>query len=316
MDVVHAAEMPWGESLVAQRGGGDVAHKRLFEGQEGSPDHYMLVMSKEPKSFFSPRHRHPWDQIRYCLEGKIPISKGVFVEGGEIAYFPESVHYGPQEGGEDRIVVLLQFGGASGQGFIGADRVKQARLELAKDGRFEHGVYTFDTAQGRKKRDSYEAIWLHVMGGELSYALPVYKTPIIMRPQALPWLRTSEADVSAKSIGVFPHRGLSMSAWRIKAGARHEIPASRALRLLFITDGNATTAAGELRRWSTVRLHDGERAELLAKSCLELLELSVQPVSELMLKILQATDLAAASADRDRTIRDGHQRGRRGAHAP
>jgi hypothetical protein len=139
MDIVHAAEMPWGESLVAQRGGGDVAHKRLFEGEEGSPDHYMLVMAREPKSFFSPRHRHPWDQIRDCLEGKIPIAKGVFVEGGEIAYFPESVRYGPQEGGEDRIVVLLQFGGASGQGFIGADRVKQARLELAKEGRFEGG---------------------------------------------------------------------------------------------------------------------------------------------------------------------------------
>jgi len=45
----------------------------------------------------------------------------LFVEGGEIAYFPESAHYGPQEGGDDRIVVLLQFGGASGQGFIGVD---------------------------------------------------------------------------------------------------------------------------------------------------------------------------------------------------
>jgi hypothetical protein len=275
--------MPWGESLVAQRGGGDVAHKRLFEGEEGSPDHYMLVMAKEPKSFFSPRHRHPWDQIRYCLEGKIPIAKGVFVEGGEIGYFPESVRYGPQEGGEDRIVVLLQFGGAAGQGFIGADRVKQARLELAKDGRFEDGVYTRDVAQGRKNRDAYEAIWLHVMGGELSYALPVYKTPIIMRPDALPWLPTSEAGVSAKSIGIFPHRGLSMSAWRIEPGAGHQIPASRALRLLFVTDGNGTAGAAELRRWSTVRLRDGEGEELLAKSRLDLLELTVRPVSELKL---------------------------------
>ena len=74
MDVVHAGEMPWGESLVAQRAGGEVAHKRLFEGEEGSPDNYMLVMSKEPKSFFSPRHRHPWDQIRFCLDGKVPIA--------------------------------------------------------------------------------------------------------------------------------------------------------------------------------------------------------------------------------------------------
>jgi hypothetical protein len=281
MDLVDAAEMPWGESLVAQRGGGDVAHKRLFEGEEGSPDHYMLVMSREPKSFFSPRHRHPWDQIRYCLEGKIPIAKGVFVEGGEIAYFPEGVHYGPQEGGEDRIVVLLQFGGASGQGFIGPDRVTRARLELAKDGRFEGGVYTRDTTQGRKNRDAYEAIWLHVMGGELTYAPPVYKTPIIMRPEALPWLATSEPGVSAKAIGFFPHRGLSMSAWRIEPGGRRAIPASRALRFLFVTDGDGTTDAGELRRWSAVRLHEGEGAQLLARSRLELLELTVRPVSEL-----------------------------------
>jgi hypothetical protein len=241
----------------------------------------MLVMAKEPHSFFSPRHRHPWDQIRYCLEGKIPIAKGVFVEGGEIAYFPESVPYGPQEGGEDRIVVLLQFGGASGQGFIGADRVKQARLELAKHGRFEGGVYTRDDTQVRKNRDAYEAIWLHVMGGEVSYALPAYKTPIVMRPEALPWLPTRETGVSARSIGIFPHRGLSMSAWRIEPGARHEISASRALRLLFVTGGNGTIGAGELRRWSTIRLQDGEGAELLAKDRLDLLELTVQRVSEL-----------------------------------
>jgi hypothetical protein len=190
---------------------------------------------------------------------------------------------GPQEGGEDRIVVLLQFGGASGQGFIGADRVKQARLELEKDGRFEGGVYTREVVQGRKNRDAYEAIWLHVKGGEVSYALPVYKTPIIMRPEALPWLPTSEAGVSAKSIGVFPHRGLSMSAWRIEPGARHEIPAGRALRLLFVTDGSGTAGAEELRRWSTVRVNDGEGVEILAKSRLDLLQLTVQPVSELKL---------------------------------
>jgi hypothetical protein len=283
LDVIHAAEMPWGESLVAQRGGGDVAHKRLFEGEEGSPDHYMLVMAKEPKSFFSPRHRHPWDQIRYCLEGAIPIAKGVYVEGGEIAYFPEGARYGPQEGGEDRIVVLLQFGGASGQGFIGPDRIKQARLDLAKDGRFEDGVYKRDTADGRKNRDAYEAIWLHVRGADVSYAPPVYKTPIIMRPVALPWLPTAEAGVSAKSIGVFPHRGLSMSAWAVEPGARHRIPASGALRLLFVTDGNGTAGAAELRRWSAVRLPEGEGAELLATSRLELLELIVPPVGALQL---------------------------------
>ena len=281
MDVVHAAEMPWGESLVAQRGGGDVAHKRIFEGEESSPDNYMLVMSKEPKSFFSPRHRHPWDQIRFCLEGSIPIAKGLYVEGGEIAYFPESAHYGPQEGGDDRIVVLLQFGGASGQGFIGPDRVKQARLELAKEGRFEGGVYTRDTTQGRRNRDAYEAIWLHVTGGNLSYAPPVYKTPIIMRPEALSWLSTLEAGVSVRHIGVFPHRGLSLNAWRIEPGGRHRVPAVPALRLLFVTDGTGAIGPEALRRWSAVRLRHGEEAELLATGRLEILELAVQSVGDL-----------------------------------
>ena len=283
MDVVHAAEMPWGESLVAQRGDSDMAHKRLFEGAEESPDNYMLVMSKEPKSYFSPRHRHPWDQIRFCLEGKIPIAKGLFVEGGEIAYFPESAYYGPQEGGEDRIVVLLQFGGASGQGFIGPDRLTQARLELAKEGRFEGGVYTRDTAQGRRNRDAYEAIWLHVMQGDLSYAPPVYKTPIVMRPEALPWIRTAEEGVSLKSIGVFPHRGLSINAWRIEPGAYHRLAAIPAMRLLFVIEGSGTIAAEALRRWSAVRLQHGEDAELRATSRLELLELSVRSISDLKL---------------------------------
>ena len=279
MDVVHAAEMPWGESLVAHRAGGEVAHKRLFEGEEGSPDNYVLVMSREPKSYFSPRHRHPWDQIRFCLEGRIPIAKGLFVEGGEIAYFPESAHYGPQEGGDDRIVVLLQFGGASGQGFIGFDRLKQARLELAKEGRFEGGVYSREVAEGRRNWDAYEAIWLHVMGGELSYAPPAYKTPIVMRPEALSWSAASEPGVALKRVGVFPHRGLAINAWRVEGGARHEIAGSRELRLLFVTDGQGAAGSEELRRWSAVRLQPGEAVDVIARSRLEWVELSVRAVS-------------------------------------
>lgn len=278
MDVVHAAEMPWGESLVAHRAGGEVAHKRLFEGEEGSPDNYMLVMSREPRSYFSPRHRHPWDQIRFCLQGKIPIAKGLFVEGGEIAYFPESAHYGPQEGGDDRIVVLLQFGGASGQGFIGVDRLNQARHELAGQGHFEGGVYTREVTEGRRNWDAYEAIWLHVTGGELSYAPPAYKTPIVMRPEALPWVAASSPGVAIKRVGVFPHRGLVINAWRVDAGARHAIVGSADLKLLFVTDGQGTAAGSELRRWSAVRLQPGESVDVVAGSRLEWMELSVAPV--------------------------------------
>ena len=280
MDVVHAGEMPWGESLVAQRGDGTaVAHKRLFEGTEDSPDHYLLVMAREPNSYFSPRHRHPWDQVRFCLEGSIPIAKGVFVDSGEIAYFPESTHYGPQEGGEDRVVLLLQFGGASGQGFIGPDRMKQARLEMAKHGRFEDGVYKQDVVEGRRNRDAYEAIWLHVKGDVPTYAAPVYKTPVVMLPAALPWKVSHEANVSTREIGVFPHRGLSITSYRLAPGGSHVFPADTALRLLFVTAGTGHIEKHALRHWSSVRVNPGELATLHTDSGLEWMQLTVLPVA-------------------------------------
>ncbi len=281
MDAAHCAEMPWGESLVAQRAGAQVAHKRLFEGEDGNPDNYMLVMAKEPNSYFSPRHRHPWDQIRFCLEGKIPIAKGLYVEGGEIAYFPESAPYGPQEGGEDRIVLLLQFGGASGQGFIGPDQLAKARRELAEKGRFENGVYVYETQTGRRKRDAYEAIWLHVMGGALNYSAPVYKTPVVMRPEALSWRATDESGVAAKRVGEFPHRGLSVRAWRIESGARHLCAPESRLRFLFATTGAGQFGELPFHRWTVVRLQPGEGAEIAAAITAELVEFCVAPTAGL-----------------------------------
>ncbi len=276
MDIVHCAEMPWGESLVAQRGATEgMAHKRLFEGEESSPDNYMLVMSREPSSYFSPRHRHPWDQIRYCLSGKIPIAKGLYVEGGEIAYFPESAHYGPQEGGEDRIVLLLQFGGASGQGFIGPDRLKAARLEMEKSGRFEKGVYRVEDADGSRNRDAYEAVWEHVKGSPPAYVSPAYKTPIVMRPKALAWKAAGEAGVAERRIGIFPHRGLAITGLRLDASSTHAIPTQPALRFVFVTEGSGTIDGEELRRWSVVRMQPEERASVTAVEGLEAVELEV-----------------------------------------
>ncbi len=276
MDIVHCAQMPWGESLVAQRGDTQgMAHKRLFEGDEAAPDNYMLVMSQEPKSYFSPRHRHPWDQIRFCLEGKIPIAKGLYIEGGEIGYFPESAHYGPQEGGDDRIVLLLQFGGASGQGFIGPDRLKAARLDMEQAGVFERGVFRVETPSGPHNRDAYEAVWDHVKGRPPAYVSPVYKTPIVMRPSALAWHRQDTPGVFRKQIGIFPHRGLDITGWQLEAGRSLAIPAIEALRFLFVTAGTGTANKRELKPWSAVRLLPGEEAEVTAATQMEWVEFSV-----------------------------------------
>src|SRR5690606_24989235 len=135
VEVIDVASRPWGPSMVPQRGG-KMAHKRLFDGVEGSPDNYSFVLADESNEYVSPRHRHPWDQIRVCLAGAIPIGRTATVEAGEIAYFPEGVSYGPQQGGVDRLVLLLQFGGASHLGFLSFEQVSAARDELARSGSF------------------------------------------------------------------------------------------------------------------------------------------------------------------------------------
>jgi len=58
---------------------------------------------------------------------------------------------------------------------------------------------------------------------------------------------------------------------------------ARALRLLFVTEGEGTIAGVQLRRWSAVRLAVGETAQLRATGGLEVLQLCVRPVADLPL---------------------------------
>lgn len=267
MDVLHCKEMPWGESLVAQRGAVEgMAHKLLFQGDEHSPDNYMLVMSNEPKEFFSPRHRHAWDQIRYCLKGKIPISKGVFIEEGEIGYFPESTRYGPQEGGEDRIVLLLQFGGASRNGFIGPQILAEARLEMEQSGSFENGVYSTSNDGRRVNTDAYEAVWRHVKAGSLEYAPAIFKAPIIVNPENIPWRAAAEGNWMERSAGSYPHRGLDIRFLLVSEDAPCELPGRDEIRFLFVKEGECLANGVELREWSVVRLQPFESVHLETSS--------------------------------------------------
>ena len=45
---------------------------------------------------------------------------------------------------------MLQFGGASGSGYIDAEQYEQTHTELAKTGTFAKGVYTQTKDDGRK----------------------------------------------------------------------------------------------------------------------------------------------------------------------
>jgi len=276
MDMVHGGRMEWGENLAAQRAG-RMAHKRLFEGQEHSPDNYLLVLANEGSDYYSPRHRHAWDQVRLCLEGSVPIGRDLKIDAGEIGYFPEGVYYGPQEGGPDRIVLLLQLGGASGLGYLSPDQLREGRERLLAEGVFEQGVFRRTSGTGKKNQDAYEAIWQAVTGRPLEYPKPQYKTPVVMRPDGFAWRSLDAAPgVRRKCLGTFPERGLTLELIALDSGAAHETHAAPALRLMFVRAGQGrcgdqpffTHTAVRIEPHEALRLDTGEATELLLMSVL------------------------------------------------
>lgn len=280
MKLVHADRMQWGGSLTAHRAG-RMSHKVLFEGEQGSPDNYLFVLANEGSDYYSPRHRHAWDQVRFCLEGAIPIGRDVKIEAGEIGYFPEGVHYGPQEGGPDRIVLLLQIGGASGLGYLSPAQLEEGRTRLLEEGTFEQGVFRRSSGAGKRNEDAYEAIWRTMTGQPLSYPKPAYRAPIVMRPDGFTWqpdLNTSapgSSGVRRKVLGTFPARGLSLELKSIERGSRHTLEPSPFRRLLFVVQGEGRVNAEAYEAGTALRLEPNERVDLEASEPTSLFAISV-----------------------------------------
>ena len=98
---------------------GVLEQKFLLTGKEGTLHNYVLNVGRTGAGgWTTPRHRHNFDQIRYVMKGIYPYAKGKSMSEGTVAYFPESVHYGPQDRPEGLEMMVCQFGGASGSGFV------------------------------------------------------------------------------------------------------------------------------------------------------------------------------------------------------
>ncbi len=276
MQIVHAERMPWGENLAAHRQG-RMAHKVLFEGEEGRPDNFAWVMANEGADYFSPRHRHAWDQVRLCLHGSIPIGKNSRLNEGEVGYFPEGVPYGPQEGGPDRLTLVLQVGGASGQGYLSARQMREARAELARDGVFEGGVFKRTSGGGRTNLDAYEAIWRHVTGAPIDYPRPRAKSPILLDPEAFAWRDDAAfAGVRRKSLGRFSDVGPELQFVSVPADGLWRLEASADRRLVFVRAGRGAVQGEEYEPHAALRFEPGESAEFRAAEATEFFIIGLQ----------------------------------------
>jgi hypothetical protein len=218
---------------------GILEQKYLLQGDENSPNNYLLnVGLTGGGGWTTPRHRHTFDQIRYVLKGNCPIAQGVVLTEGTVSYFPESVHYGPQERPEGLEMMVCQFGGASGQGFLSAGRREAANAALAKKGQFKDGIYTWIDEKGvRHNMDGSEACYLEAMGKKSVYSNPRYDDIVVMDPAAYEWIPEGAPGVYTKWLGTFTERCTRIGLIRIDVNGTFNAGLQNSVELLFLSKG-------------------------------------------------------------------------------
>jgi hypothetical protein len=236
--------------------------------------------------FNSPRHRHNFEQIRYQLEGVLDYGRDGKLVAGMVGYFPEAVHYGPQSQDPDIAckTIVLQFGGASGSGYLQPREVKAGMEELREFGEFKDGVFhRRDGApgilRGKSNMDAYQAIWEHVHGRAMVYPKGRYDAPIMMEAASFAWAPVKGAGgVSEKLFGVFTERRTEARLVKLAPGAHCEV----AGRSVYLVLSGAGTVGGEpLKKFTTVFLDTGERGTLEARETTELLHYGLPDLSDL-----------------------------------
>ena len=218
----------------------------LIAGMEGSLSNYSLGLSRTLTGYQALRHRHCFEQVRYLIEGEVDYGNGRVLKEGGVAYFPESVHYGPQVRKPGTKMVEIQFGGANECGYVSRRQWDEAVRELRTTGTLENGVYTYIDEKGqRHNRDSFEAMWEKAIGIKPRYTAPRYNEIVILTPASFRWIDGKESPgIAHKWVGTFTERGTRLGFVRIEPGATFEAGRHHAPEILFLTKG-AVQANGQ-----------------------------------------------------------------------
>src|SRR5262245_7516529 len=165
MKVIQLEETPEVRGL--EHRGGTFHARTIVEGTPGTPGNFKFSLSRLGTDYSGPRHRHNFDQYRYMIEGSSDYGQDGPLKAGMLGYYPEGVPYGPQVNKTEIYCAVLQFGGASGSGYLLPREVKAGMEELKAFGEFKDGIFhRRDGVPGKRNMDAYQAIWEHVHGRE------------------------------------------------------------------------------------------------------------------------------------------------------
>jgi hypothetical protein len=270
MKIVQGDEVPLVRGLEYR--GGMFHSRRLLEGTPGTIDNFQLGIGVSQGDFYSPRHRHNFEQIRVQLDGALDYDRDGTMTAGIVGYFPEGVFYGPQSQKPEQVATaaVLQFGGASGSGYLSNTETRKAMEELNKLGEFKDGVFRRrEPFHGKKNADGNQAIWEHHHQRPIAFPKPRYPEPILMDPKNFAWVPIEGAlGASEKLLGVFTERRTEASLYRLDPGASLTVSGNG----VFLTLRGAGTVGDQpLRKLTAWHLARGESVKVSAKEETEIM---------------------------------------------
>ncbi len=236
--LLSTAEMPYEE---VRRGRVHMIRRKRLPFESGVPGVTMeYSLSIVPDGYFTPRHKHNFDQIRYTLSGVQSTGLGDLA-AGECGYFPEGSYYGPQKQAGECACLVLQFQGASGEHLLSNEEMNAAYEKLlASGGKFENGVYKgFKPDGSPKNKDSYEAIWEEHEGRDLVFPAERFRQPVMMLTNNYRfWPDRKRAGVEVKHLGSFGEARTGVFFTRLTAGAELAAGEQEDAELRFLVEGS------------------------------------------------------------------------------
>lgn len=278
MKIVHYSEDNWKKDHPT----GNIAFQHLLKGEPEAPDNFMYILGRQDGDFYMPRHRHNFDQIRLPLGCSMNVGDGFVIRDGQVGYFGEGAPYGPQEDplgsaqAGDRLQLVLQFGGASGYGFMSIEQRRQAMEDLRKIGKFVGP--NFHHPDGRVEW-GLNTIWEHVFGVKLKYPRPRYLHPVIVDPKNFNWLKVKGANgVRHKCLGTFSERGVWVEMIKLDANAEWTSSDSNARRLFVVLSGNGSAQEKSVHKLSALQVESGEQIVFTAAQEMQLFLIGLPPI--------------------------------------
>lgn len=236
MNIANPADAP---VITDDHPTGVLGFRYLLNGTPLTPENYMVQIAENLGHFNMVTHRHNFDQFRYVISGQMNLGEGRMLREGELCYFPEGTSYGPQDDPAGPVALVMQFGGASGYGYMSPQQYRRGREELRKVGRFEGPVFLRDEGDGKvSKKLSINAIWEQVIGERMLIPAPRYDDVVIMKPKAFRWTPAAAGKgVFRKLLGSFSERGTTAEVFKVEAGGVLPVNGGGAIRIYFVLSG-------------------------------------------------------------------------------